>query len=398
MMRAWYALQLFSGGAVPKPRDEPRVRSGQPDADRILLIGNGPCQGNGVLTHQLALPGQLSRALKRRTDRAADVDYIGAEAMNMAAATAWLGDHPLEEYDLAVIMIGGSDAVRLTSGRAWETDLRGLITRLRGGMRAGSEIAVASIPKLTALTAHNGMLGKLAEQHARRLDAITEAVTGELDVAFFPLITPTADPTRSEGSPELYRLWAEIVVDGVVPALELARATAVPADASSLERDWAWSGGAEAVRLASEGGSVELQRLASVAQETFGVELAVVTLLDNDRVWYAMHTEVLPAYIPSELSYCKYTAVNGGPMIVPDARIDPRFSENPIVDVAMMPFYAGYPLESSTGEIIGSFCLHAAEPRPETSIPLDELRDLALQAQTELWRYETTVASPMLGR
>jgi len=397
-MRAWYALQLFSGGSVPKPRDEPSVRSGDPEADRVLLVGNGPCQGNGVLTHQLALPGQMSRGLRRRTGRGADVDYIGAEAMNMASSTAWLGDEPLDDYDLAVVMIGGSDAMRLTSERAWEADLRGLVARLREGMRPGSEVAIASIPKLTALSAHDGMLGKLAERHARRLDAVTESVAAESGATFFRLVTPAPDPSRSEGSPELYRLWSEIVVDGIAPALERARATAVPSTTAALERLWEWSGGPEAVRLAGQGGSAELQRLASVAQETFGVELAVVTLLDNDRVWYAMHTEVLPAYIPTELSYCKYTAVNGGPMIVPDARIDPRFSENPIVDVAMMPFYAGYPLESSTGEIIGSFCLHAAQPRTESSIALDELRDLALQAQTELWRYETTVASPMLER
>jgi len=385
VMRAWYALHLFSGGAIPKPRDEPSIRTGDPDAARILLIGNGPCQGNGVLTYQLALPGQLSRTLKRRMNRSADVDYIGTEAMNMASATAWLADHPLDGYDLAVVLVGTSDAARLTSEREWERGLRTLLAKLRDGMPGGTEIAVGSIPEVTALTAHNKTLGRVAERHRRRLDRVTAAVTSTVDgVSFFPLGTPHADPA---GGAEAYRFWAESVAEGIQPVLErtVPRPTTEPP-----ARRWDWSGGPAVVELASTGGSEELQRLAAVAQETFGVELAVVTLLNGDRTWYAMHTEVLPAHIPTELSYCRYTAHNGGPMIVPDARLDPRFADNPLIEVVMMPFYAGYPLQSSTGETIGSFCLHGAQPR--ASVPLEEFRELAMQAQAELQRYETKLA------
>jgi GAF domain-containing protein len=383
VMRAWYALHLFSGGEIPKPRDEPSIRTGDPDAACILLIGNGPCQGNGVLTYQPALPGQLSRAIKRRMNRAADIDYVGTEAMNMASATAWLADQPLDGYDLAVVLIGTSDAARLTSEREWERGLRTLLGKLRDGMPAGTEIAVGSIPEVTALAAHNRTLGRIADRHRRRLDRVTAAVTSTLDdVSFFPLSTPQADPASGA---EVYRLWAESVAEGIQPLLERT----VPHASIELQaRHWDWSGGPAVVELASTGGSQELQRLAAIAQETFGVELAVVTLLNGDRTWYAMHTEVLPSHIPTELSYCRYTAQNGGPMIVPDARLDPRFADNPLIEVVQMPFYAGYPLQSSSGDTIGSFCLHSAEPQ---QIPLDEFRELAMQAQAELQRYETTL-------
>ncbi len=97
-LRALYAFGKLRQRTQPQPTDVPAVRTGDPAADRILLVGNGPSHGWGVLTHQLALTGQLADAVASRTGRACDADLIGAEAMNVRSALAWIGDRDLATW------------------------------------------------------------------------------------------------------------------------------------------------------------------------------------------------------------------------------------------------------------------------------------------------------------
>jgi GAF domain-containing protein len=95
--------------------------------------------------------------------------------------------------------------------------------------------------------------------------------------------------------------------------------------------------------------------------------------------------------VPLELSFCKYTVESGEPVIIPDTGRDARFTDNPLVDVSFINFYAGYPLRATDGHVIGSFCLQGSQPRRESSIAIDLLRQLALEAQEVLRGYETEV-------
>jgi hypothetical protein len=57
MMRAFYASAMAASTGVPKPVDAASIPVEGEDPDAILLIGNGPAHGWGVVTHQLSLPG-----------------------------------------------------------------------------------------------------------------------------------------------------------------------------------------------------------------------------------------------------------------------------------------------------------------------------------------------------
>jgi GAF domain-containing protein len=76
-------------------------------------------------------------------------------------------------------------------------------------------------------------------------------------------------------------------------------------------------------------------------------------------------------------------------VIIPDTGKDPRFVDNPLVDVSFINFYAGYPLRASDGHVIGSFCLQGSQPRRASSVALDLLRQLAVEAEEVLRSYET---------
>lgn len=113
VMEAWYAREVAAGRSYPKPLDSPTVVAKQPDADKVLLIGNGPLHGWGVLTHQLSITGHLAYETQAKTGRPCTVHYIGDEAMTIASTRAWIGDHDLTQYDAVVIVVGMNDAVRL---------------------------------------------------------------------------------------------------------------------------------------------------------------------------------------------------------------------------------------------------------------------------------------------
>jgi GAF domain-containing protein len=73
--------------------------------------------------------------------------------------------------------------------------------------------------------------------------------------------------------------------------------------------------------------------------------------------------------------------------VVPDALADERFRDNPLVlGEPHIRFYAGYPVESPSGERIGALCVFDPEPRRADDVDTVLLREFALMMQSELWR------------
>ncbi|CAN5219762.1 hypothetical protein BH09ACT1_BH09ACT1_17730 [soil metagenome] len=396
-MRSWYAMKMGESGIVPKPTDSTTIPADHPDPDRVLLLGNGPTQGWGVSTHELALAGHLSRSLGTLGQRPCSVDYVGDETMNIRSALAWLGTHDVSRYDLITIVIGMNDAVRLTETAVWETEIRRLLRELTARAKNSARLLVAGIQPVRSVSAYNVPLGTVAERHARRLNAITERIVAEIPTArYFRLNPSNLESDRPHGSAAVYRAWANDLAIHATPLLQSVRES--ERDDRMLRQpvtpEWEWSGAENLVEAAALGGTPELQRLATLAQETFEVDVAVVSLLDGDRLWYAMNTDRLPTSIPREVAYCNLVVNEEQQLIVPDARRDDRFRGNPFIDVTGKIFYAGHPLVASTGETIGTFCLLNSKAKTAASVPLDQLRDIALQAQAELWKFEPSPISP----
>lgn len=391
VMRGWYQKILFSTGSLPSPVDQPTVTIPGDDPDRILLLGNGPACGWGVTSHELALTGQLAREAHRGTGRPASVHFIGHEMMNVASTVAWLGDHDLQVYDAIVVMIGLNDAVRLTPDDVWRRRLTGLLNTLRLRSKWSTKIIVAGIPPVRSITAFDCFLGGIAEKHAARLNTITEdVVSGRYGTTFYPLEPVVFVADRPFGSAETYRKRAVTLTDQLIPALQQARDEELEVREVNPQvgKSWEWSGAETFVKNAACGGSEVLKTLTAEAERAFGVDLAVVTLLDGSTLWYGVHTNLLPQPAPRELTYCDIAAASDGPLIVSDSRADPRFRENPFIDISGSRFYAGHPLHATSGDTIGTFCLHNLKPKPASSIRLDSLASFARRAEMELRSYE----------
>ncbi|MFJ2354795.1 GAF domain-containing protein [Frigoribacterium sp. NPDC087798] len=213
-----------------------------------------------------------------------------------------------------------------------------------------------------------------APASARPADAPASAPAAAAAPAPAPAPTPADAPGTALGT-------------GATPSTD----TAPPARPRRAlpEPTFEWSGAEKLVELASSGGSDTLQDLARRAEKEFGVDVAVVSLLDGKKLYYAVNTELLPVSIPRELTFCDVTVAADAPVIVEDARKDDRFKDNPYLDLNHGYFYAGHPIHSSSGEAIGTFCLHNTRPRKAKSVSSEKLAEFARLAELELQSYET---------
>jgi len=379
-LRGWYALRLLALRAYPHPRDARVIRTGDPRADRVLVIGNGFFSGWGVEWPRAGAAGRLSDAVADRTGRGCDVEVIGADVMDARSALAWIGDRDLTDFDAVVVALGVGDALRRTPVADWQQRLEALFAGLTPRIAPHAPVLFVGIPPITALSAFHGIVARSAAGHRARLNA-AGAYAAELaglphvDIAEF-----VGDARGRVSETSAYGQLATRLASELAPSLVAARPDPEPRAALECRSDVA-----ELARLAATGSST-LRDVMARAEKRFRVEFATVSLLDGDRLHPATHSELASGPIPLALSFSRWVLESEGPVVVPDARVDPRFADNPLVDVAGADFFAGVPLRDGEGRVVGAFGLHGLRARPSHSVPLDALNELAREAEEELKR------------
>lgn len=98
-------------------------------------------------------------------------------------------------------------------------------------------------------------------------------------------------------------------------------------------------------------------RIADLIKLIFGVEIGIVSMIDGHRQWYKSVFGLGTSEASLNGTFCRYTLTLGRPVIVPDATKDPRFHDNPhVVDGPRIRFYAGAPITTHDGLVIGTVC------------------------------------------
>lgn len=130
-------------------------------------------------------------------------------------------------------------------------------------------------------------------------------------------------------------------------------------------------------------------RLTRLAAKFLDTPVSLVTLVAEDRQ-FILSQNGLPDRLanerafPLEYSYCRYALDSPGPLLIEDARDDPRVSESPAITENVSIAYAGIPLMTEGGHVLGTLCVIDHEPRSWTEEEVAVLRDLAASVMTEV--------------
>ncbi len=125
-----------------------------------------------------------------------------------------------------------------------------------------------------------------------------------------------------------------------------------------------------------------------IATQLCVTPIALVSLVARDRQWFKARHGLAACETPIEQSVCAYALAEPNEiLVVPDMTLDPRTSANPLVTGEnAMRFYAGVPLVTGDGFVLGTLCVIDRSPRPDGLSPGQEagLRALARQIMTLL--------------
>lgn len=143
----------------------------------------------------------------------------------------------------------------------------------------------------------------------------------------------------------------------------------------------------KATGLLDTGPEERFDHLTRMAQRMFSVPIAVLTLIDEKKQYFKSHQGLDTEETPRSVAFCAH-AINGDEtMVIPDALLDPRFSENPLVQgPPHIRFYAGYPVKSPGGYKLGAFCIIDRSPRELGEKERQALEDLGRMVELELIR------------
>lgn len=126
-------------------------------------------------------------------------------------------------------------------------------------------------------------------------------------------------------------------------------------------------------------------RVTRLACRAFAVPIALVSLVDSDRLWFKSRQGINHGGARRDVSFCAHAILEDGAMVVPDARLDARFADNPMVlGSPHIRFYAGHTLHGPGGYRVGSFCIIDTVPRAFSDEDAAVLADLAGMVDREL--------------
>lgn len=134
-----------------------------------------------------------------------------------------------------------------------------------------------------------------------------------------------------------------------------------------------------------------LQRLVEETATAFGVPISLISIVLPDRQWFKAQVGLSGRLLadrgtPIEDAFCRHIvdAETIGPLVVPDATTHPVFAKNRLVVEGAVGSYAGAPLLTPHGDVLGTLCIVDTKPLSIGPEQVDHLVALAGRVAGEI--------------
>lgn len=129
----------------------------------------------------------------------------------------------------------------------------------------------------------------------------------------------------------------------------------------------------------------EFDRMTRVAAQLLELPITLVSLVDENRQWFKSKLGLEVCETTRDVAFCAHALHVPEMLLIEDTALDPRFADNPLVTGApFVRFYAGVPLRSEDGLVLGTLCAIDTRPRQMPAAKLAAFRDLARMVEREL--------------
>jgi predicted PurR-regulated permease PerM len=131
----------------------------------------------------------------------------------------------------------------------------------------------------------------------------------------------------------------------------------------------------------------DLDAFAARAADVFNVEFAVISAIAGDREFIVGQSRDLPGertrdgtdmiVMPREDAVCDHVVSGDETLVIEDTKRDPRFADNPAIELWDTRFYAGAPIRTADGKVLGALCILDTSPRELADEEIELLNELA---------------------
>ena len=136
-----------------------------------------------------------------------------------------------------------------------------------------------------------------------------------------------------------------------------------------------------------------LDDLTEMAAESCGLPIALIALVDETHQRIKSSFGLDQGDLPREQTFCAHALEGRDFFVISDAAADPRFTRNPwVTGPEAVRFYAGAPLVSPEGAVLGTLCVLGRHSRTLTHAQRKTLRLLARQVMVHFDKHRQAAA------
>jgi hypothetical protein len=119
--------------------------------------------------------------------------------------------------------------------------------------------------------------------------------------------------------------------------------------------------------------------LAAEVAAALDAPIAVIGFIDQTRHWFKAKFGTQVTVNTRDWATCAHTIYQATPLVTPDIRLEPRFTEMPPLGQAGILAYAGAPIINAEGCAVGTVCVFDLKTRPFTALQIQQLEQFAAQ-------------------